>query len=178
VVADARVSLYAVAMHDQPPITIRRATPADEAALGRLGAALMRTHYSFDRDRFLAPGEHAEAGYGRFLASQLQDDDAVVLVAERDGTVIGYVYAAIEPLSWKELRDRAGFVHDVLVDADVRGAGIGARLVEAAADWLVAHDVPRVMLWTSEQNTAAQRLFARLGFRRTMIEMTREAKRL
>jgi hypothetical protein len=33
---------------------------------------------------------------------------------------------------------------------------------------------PRVMLWTAEQNDSAQRLFARLGFRRTMIEMTRE----
>ena len=37
-----------------------------------------------------------------------------------------------------------------------------------------AQGAPRVMLWTAEQNTSAQRLFARLGFRRTMIEMTRD----
>jgi hypothetical protein len=30
------------------------------------------------------------------------------------------------------------------------------------------------MLWTAEQNPAAQNLFSQLGFRRTMIEMTRE----
>jgi RimJ/RimL family protein N-acetyltransferase len=30
------------------------------------------------------------------------------------------------------------------------------------------------MLWTAEQNLAAQRLFEQAGFRRTMIEMTRE----
>jgi RimJ/RimL family protein N-acetyltransferase len=30
------------------------------------------------------------------------------------------------------------------------------------------------MLWTADQNEAAQQLFARLGFRKTMIEMTRE----
>jgi ribosomal protein S18 acetylase RimI-like enzyme len=34
--------------------------------------------------------------------------------------------------------------------------------------------MPRVLLMTAEQNASAQRLFARLGFRRTMIEMTRE----
>jgi RimJ/RimL family protein N-acetyltransferase len=34
-----------------------------------------------------------------------------------------------------------------------------------------------VMLMTAEQNPAAQRLFARLGFRRTMVEMTREIHR-
>jgi len=34
--------------------------------------------------------------------------------------------------------------------------------------------VPRVVLSTAAQKEAAQRHFARMGFRRTMIEMTRE----
>jgi RimJ/RimL family protein N-acetyltransferase len=34
--------------------------------------------------------------------------------------------------------------------------------------------VTRVVLATAEQNKAAQRLFASIGFRRTMIEMTLE----
>ena len=155
-------------------IAIRRATERDAPALGRLGAALMRVHHDFDRDRFLAPGKNPEDGYGRFLVSQLAGDDTVVLVAERAGEIVGYVYAGIEPRSWKELRDVAGFVHDVLVVESARGTGTGERLVEAAAEWLIARGVPRVMLWTAEKNGPAQRLFARLGFRRTMIEMTRE----
>lgn len=163
-------------MSDPPSVVIRPAEARDLPALGRLGAALMRAHYAFDRDRFLAPGLHPEEGYGRFLASQ-HGDDVAVLVAERDGRVVGYVYAGVEPRSWKELRDVAGFIHDVVVDETARGSGVGARLVEAAAEWLVvARGVPRVMLWTAQQNASAQRLFERLGFRRTMIEMTREAK--
>src|SRR5205085_10336049 len=117
----------------------------------------------FDQQRFLAPGPHPEEGYGRFLASQ-HGDDVAVFVAERDGRVIGYVYAGIEPRSWKELRDVAGFIHDVVVDETDRGAGIGTRLLEAAADWLVTRGVPRVMLWTAARNAPAQRLFERLGF--------------
>jgi GNAT superfamily N-acetyltransferase len=155
-------------------IAIRRATEQDAPALGRLGAELMRVHHDFDRERFLTPGENPESGYGRFLASQLASDDAVVFVAERAGEIVGYVYAGVEPRSWKELRDVAGFVHDVLVVASARGTGTGERLVEAAARWLVARGVPRVMLWTAEKNAAAQKLFERMGFRRTMIEMTRE----
>ena len=30
--------------------------------------------------------------------------------------VVGYVYAGLEPQSWKELREACGFIHDVAVD--------------------------------------------------------------
>ena len=138
---------------------------------------LVRAHHAFDSQRFLTPGPQLQQGYTHFLGTQLTEDDVAVFVAERAGAVVGYVYAGIEPRSWKELRDAAGFNHDVVVDPDVRGAGIGTRLVETAAAWLVARGVPRVMLWTAAQNHDALRLFERLGFRRTMVEMTREAPR-
>lgn len=161
-------------MPPDAPFVIRRATEQDAPALGRLGALLMQTHYSFDPQRFLAPGTGAEAGYGRFLRSQLRDDDVVVFVAEKEGAVIGYVFAGLEPLSWKELRDACGFIHDVAVDDAGRRIGIATALIEAAVDWLRSRGAPRVMLWTAEKNAAAHRLFERLGFRRTMVEMTRE----
>lgn len=153
---------------------IRRAVEADAPTLGRLGAMLMRAHYSFDSKRFLAPGTNPEVGYGRFLRSRLRDDDSVVLVAERNGVIVGYVLAGLEPLSWKELRDACGFIEDVAVEESGRRTGIATALIEAAVDWLRSRGAPRVMLWTAEQNIAAQRLFARLGFRGTMREMTRE----
>jgi GNAT superfamily N-acetyltransferase len=155
-------------------IRIRQATKDDVPALGRLGASLMRLHYAFDTQRFLAPSGNPEEGYGRFLGSQMRDADATVFVADRAGEVVGYVYAGLEPLSWKELRDAAGFIHDVVVDEAHRGGGVARALIEAASLWLKAKGAPRVMLWTAERNRAAQRLFEQAGFRRTMIEMTRE----
>jgi len=154
--------------------TIRRATNADLPALGRLGALLVRTHYAFDPDRFMAPRPNADEGYAWFLGTQLAEDDAVIFVAERDGEVLGYVYAGIEPLSWKELRDEAGFIHDIVVDEKGRRTGLAAALIQHAADWLRERGMPRAILWTADQNNAAQQLFTRLGFRRTMVEMTME----
>jgi ribosomal protein S18 acetylase RimI-like enzyme len=161
-------------MADGDSFAIRRATESDAAALGRLGALLLRAHHAFDAARFMAPGRNPEVGYGSFLVSQLSDDDVVVLVAERAGDVIGYVYAGLEPRSWKELRDACGFIHDVAVIESGRRAGVATALVEAAAEWLRSRGAPRVVLWTADRNETAQRLFDRLGFRRTMIEMTRE----
>ena len=155
-------------------IQIRPATLADLPALGTLGAQLMRVHYDFDRQRFLDPGSDPAGGYARFLGTQLQDEDATVLVAEADGRVIGYVWAAIEPLSWKELRDECGYIHDLIVGPDERTHGAGGALLDAACDWLRGRGMPRVVLWTAEKNVVAQRLFTRAAFRPTMIEMTRE----
>jgi GNAT superfamily N-acetyltransferase len=142
--------------------------------MGELGAALMRTHYTFDPLRFLEPGNGDNAGYSRFLASQLDEEGAVVFVAERQRNIVGYVYAAIEPLSWKDLRDECGFIHDLLVTETARGGGIGEALLEAAIEWLREQGMPRVVLGTAAQNERARRLFARRGFRPTMIEMTLE----
>jgi GNAT superfamily N-acetyltransferase len=161
-------------MNDPTGITIRRATEADVPSLGRLGALLIRTHYGFDRHRFLPPGSNPEAGYGRFLRSQLHGDDMAVFVAEREGVVIGYVWAGLEPISWKELRDACGFIHDIVVEEPGRRSGAATALLDAAIDWVKGKGAPRVMLWTADQNHGAQRLFERLGFRRTMVEMTRE----
>ena len=156
--------------------TIRRAIESDAAALGRLGGLLLRTHYEFDRQRFMAPGDDPESGYASFLRWQMQEEDVAIFVAEQDGQVAGYVYAGLEPQSWKELREAAGFIHDVIVDAPGRRTGIATTLVEAAAEWLKERGAPRVLLWTASPNEGAQRLFERLGFRRTMIEMTRETE--
>lgn len=155
-------------------MTIRLATPADLPALGRLGALLMRTHYDFDPQRFMSAGTDAADGYAWFLGRQLKDNDVVIYVAEQDGEVIGYVYAGIEPISWKELRDECGFIHDVVVDERGRRTGTATALIDKAVEWLRERGMPRVMLWTAEKNAGAQQLFSKLGFRRTMIEMTRE----
>lgn len=152
-------------------ITIRPAVRTDEGALGRLGAALMRQHHASDPRRFILT-ERPEDGYGRFLVSQLADPDLLVLVAERSGEIVGYVFAGIEPTSWRDLRGPCGFIHDVYVHESARRQGVAQRLVRAAIAWVHSRGLAQVVLWSKSGNDAAQRLFAKLGFRGTMIEMT------
>jgi ribosomal protein S18 acetylase RimI-like enzyme len=155
-------------------LQVRKAERRDLEAVGRLGAMLIRTHYAFDHDRFLAPVEGTEKAYASFLGHALDSRDACVFVAERDGVIVGYVFAALEPLNWKELRGPSGFIHDVAVAEEARRSGIGTKLIEAAVAWLREHGAPRVILGTAAHNTIARSLFRQLGFRETMIEMTME----
>lgn len=162
---------------DQSPAIIRRASRADVPALGRLGALLVATHHAFDAERFVAATPRTAQGYGAFLATQLALPDVVMLVAERDGEVLGYTYAAVEGHDYMSLRGPAGVLHDIVVDPAHRGDGIGKRLVDATLGALEELGAPQVVLSTAERNEAAQRMFARAGFRRTMVEMTRDITR-
>jgi ribosomal protein S18 acetylase RimI-like enzyme len=156
-------------------IVIRPATPADVPAIGRLGALLVRTHHDFDPERFIPATERTAEGYGSYLGSQLRNRDVIVLVAEEDGEVLGYTYAGIEGYDYMALRGPAGVLHDIVVDPAHRQHGVGRLLLDATLAALTAKGAPRVVLSTAERNESAQRLFAHAGFRRTMIEMTREA---
>jgi GNAT superfamily N-acetyltransferase len=155
-------------------LIIRRAEQRDLEPLGQLGALLMKLHYDFDSKRFLEPHPGAQHGYASFLGAVLDADDACIFVAEDEDEVVGYVFAALEPMSWKELRGPAGFVHDLLVRERYRRSGAGTSLMKAAIDWLREHGAPRVILGTAAKNAGAHALFRSLGFRDTMIEMTLE----
>src|SRR4051794_12070777 len=84
--------------------TIPQAREEDLHSLGRLGASLVQTHFAFDPQRFIAPESMLAEGYAYFLGHEMKNPDAVIFVAERESTVVGYVYGGIEPHSWKELR--------------------------------------------------------------------------
>jgi len=152
-------------------ITIRPATASDQEPLGRFGGALVRQHHAADPRRFIHV-ENPEAGYGRFLVSQLSNPNSQVLVAEYSGSVVGYVYADVESTNWMELRGPCGVVQDVYVDEAARHLGAGRKLMSAAIAWIRSKGRSQVVLLTKTRNEHAQHLFTALGFRKTMIEMT------
>ena len=159
-----------------PAVHVRPATPTDVPTIGRLGALLVREHHDFDPQRFIPATSRTENQYGWYLGTQLEEPNIVILVAERDGEVIGYTYSGVEGIDYMSLRGPAGVMYDIVVDPDHRQQGVGRILVDATLEALKSKGAPRVVLSTAEQNAAAQRLFDRAGFRRTMIEMTRELK--
>ena len=162
-------------MDDAPYAHVRAAERGDVAAIGRLGALLVELHHDFDARRFIAATPQTARGYGSYLGTQLAEDNIVMIVAVRDAEVLGYTYAGVEGVDYMSLRGPAGVLYDIVVDPAQRGKGIGQLLLAATLEALERMGAPRVVLSTAEQNESAQRLFARAGFRRTMVELTRES---
>jgi ribosomal protein S18 acetylase RimI-like enzyme len=156
-------------------LLVRPAAVSDAELLGRLGAALMRQHHGFDPQRFMVPPPDAEKGYASWLDKERRSKTAVVLVVEVDGEVKGYAYGRLEGRDWNMLLEPHGALHDIYVDPKARGQGAGGALLRAMLSALESKGAPRVLLNVATQNENARALFAKAGFRPTMVEMTREA---
>jgi len=159
-------------MSEEP--IIRPARRDELSAVARLAGKLVRMHHAFDAQRFFLP-DRVEEGYAWWFGREIDREDVVLLVAERAGALVGYAYGRMEERDWNQLLDACGALHDVWVEEGERRHGVARRLIEAAIAALRAKGAPRVVLHTAAANAGAQALFARLGFRATMIEMTREA---
>jgi GNAT superfamily N-acetyltransferase len=154
-------------------VIIRAAEAGDLPAVSVLAGMLVRQHHDFDPLRFmLIP--NVEAGYARFFKSQLAQSEVVILVAEREATIIGYAYARLEPRDWNNLLDACGALHDLFVSEGARRQGVARALVEAVRERLRAKGAPRLVLHTASKNATGRAFFGALGFRETMLEMTSE----
>ena|SRR6185437_14809037 len=153
--------------------TIRPARRADLPAVAHLAGKLVRMHHDHDARRFFLP-DRVEEGYAWWFGREVDREEVVLLVAARGEAVVGYAYGRLEERDWNQLLDACGALHDVWVEAAERRHGVARALVDATVAALVAKGAPRVVLHTMTANEGAQALFARLGFRRTMVEMTRE----
>ncbi len=154
------------------PARIRRATLADVTAIARLAAELVQLHHAVDPDRFFLPAG-VEQGYAWWLEREMKRRETVVLVAELDAEIVGYAYGTLEGRNWTSLLDEHAFIHDILVRQSERGAGVGQQLLSGIIAELEAAGAPRIVLQTMVNNHVAQRLFAKAGFRPTLLEMTR-----
>ncbi|MEP7762863.1 GNAT family N-acetyltransferase [Sanguibacter sp. 25GB23B1] len=137
------------------PVAIRRATSADVPAIVRLladdplGASRETPHH-------LAP---YEAAFARIDA----DPQHRLVVAERDGVVVGTLQLTILPGLSRQGATR-GLVEAVRVDSSVRGGGLGTELLAWAVEAARESGCTMVQLTTDASRTDAHRFYERLGF--------------
>jgi ribosomal protein S18 acetylase RimI-like enzyme len=134
------------------PITIRTATTADIDALAPLFEAY-RAFYEQTPDA---------AGAADYLQQRIDAADATVLLAENEGTVVGF--ALLYP-AWSSLRMAPVLqLSDLFVEPSARAQGAGRMLMEACEALGIERGAARLQLETQRTNTVAQALYTELGW--------------
>lgn len=148
-----------------PPVLVRRATPADAAAIARVNSepAVMPNLLQL-------PYPNVEALRQRLVEQDQPGRADLQLVAERDGVVVAS--AGLHPAS-VQLRRRHVMGLGISVSAAAQGQGVGTALMQALCDYADRWgQVQRIELTVFTDNTRAVRLYQRFGFR---IEGTQRA---
>lgn len=125
-----------------------------------------RWNRSRDRDRRRSPGT------GALYERPFGDADAA-----GPTDIVGFVMYGPETGSYEQSVDR-GIIENVYVHPDYRNRGIGAALLDRAERALAESGVDVIALEAMADNEAAQRLYARRGYRPHRIELEAPVERL
>ena len=90
------------------------------------------------------------------------------VVLDDSERVIGWLWLGASPAD-----PDAGFVFDIIIDADVRGQGYGRAVMVAAEEFFRAQDKLRVGLDVLGGNDVARALYESLGYRPIQTAMTK-----
>ena len=143
----------------QLPLTIRRATPDDAAAIATIQVHGHRFAYAGLLPMPASDEEWIErrtAVWRRLLAPE---HDGCAFVAERDGAAIGFV--TVGPA---EHDATIGQLFALYLEPEVIGTGVGAALCEAGVAELRARGFAAAKLWVLEENARARRFYERAGW--------------
>ena len=108
-------------------------------------------------------GRELDGSTRHALGSQLRRRAAfVLLAAEPDGRIVGHLMAQ-RTLSSFGGRESCN-IHDLYLRDEVRGRGLGRRLMNSCAEHAVALGCGRLTLEVAVENLAARGLYRSLGF--------------
>ena len=153
---------------------VRQATPEDVPALVALFQELDRMQSDW-RVFTPRPGFYDEVGLK--YREAMSTENALVLVAEDEGEIVGMAYGEVRiPSRFSD--ERALELSGVVVRTGYRGRGVGRALVQEAARFAGELGVEWVELKTFAPNQGAMAFWEGLGFTPRVVQMTQGTKAL
>jgi len=144
-------------------VVIRGAEHGDLDAVAALWEELTSLHHALD-NRFWIRADDGREKYRDWVAEGLDQDDRVLVVAEAQGQVVGFIHGMLKDTPPPLASKLTGQVTDLIVDEEHRGRGVGTRLVEAASRWFREKEAQQLMLNAAFCNRPAREFWRSMGF--------------
>lgn len=140
---------------------IRKAEPRDLEAVGNLLRQVLKLHHDGRPDLFNEEGKkYTDEELLAIFANPLTP----VLVYEKGGVVLGYVFCELQHVSSGSLRTLDSlYIDDLCVDSSARGQHIGKALYEYAVEFAKRNGCHNVTLHVWECNSGAKAFYEAMG---------------
>ncbi len=141
---------------------IRRARAEDKPALLDLWLRLVEYH------RRLTPEFPAMAGIREVIASEVrrgvQRVSSRLLVADDAARLVGFLFAEVETSNAPTTEPPSAWIHELWVEPERRGSGVGARLLREAETFFAERGVARLSVRVESANEVGRSFWERRGF--------------
>jgi len=150
-----------------------RVRPADARELDRLAElhALLVSSHGSDAGFESAPGSVAVVR--DYLARARVDPGALLLVADADTPLVGFVLVRVLERAPLFAETRRGEIEALFVRPEARRHGVGRALADAGLDWLRAQGLARAALQVATGNREGGAFWRALGFEPSMDVLER-----
>lgn len=141
-------------------MNVREATDDDIDAIRRIAERSWEVDYPAILTRETAEEAVAEWYDADSIAEAIAEGRTELLVAERDGEVVGFAHA-----TWNA-SEGAAYILRLYVHPDHRSRGVGAELLERTRKALSGYGVDRIHAMVLADNDPGNAFYERFGFER------------
>jgi ribosomal protein S18 acetylase RimI-like enzyme len=149
-------------------ITIREATESDLPTLHRFEQGVI------DAERPFIPRLKKGAVHYYDLPFMLKADHIHLVVAEKNGEVIGSGYARIEEANHYLDHPQHAYLGFMYVEPAYRGQGVNSKVVDALVQWAIQRGITESVLDVYYENGQAIKAYEKAGFSRYLITMRKQ----
>ena len=153
-------------------VTTRLARAHDVETIVELWKELMDFHQA--RDRHFTRSPNGPSVFADFVTEQLHNDDALVLVAEEAGAIVGYCLAVSETHALVFEKPRHAEIIDLFVCQSYRRRGIGERLVREVEQWFSRRGFDRIEARIATRNEVSTEFWCRIGYESYLERMFKQ----
>ncbi len=144
------------------PLSIRNAVSEDLKSIQKLNKLLVEFDSQFDET--IQPDWATSEDGIEFISERISGDDGIVLIAESENKIIGYLIGGIEEAASYRTIQLLGELEEMVVLEEFRGQKIGEKLVQEFFGWCRSKNLKRVRVEVSAPNFKGINFYHRQGF--------------
>lgn len=148
----------------QKVVIIRRALEAEIEKLVELNTylfTLSRTQFDPTMNEKWPDSENGTTYFKKVFEA---GENGIILVAEDQGTFVGYLSGAITDMPAYRVKEGYAELTDMMVTPDYQGKGIGTKLVSTFKEWCSGKSINRIGVSIFAKNNQAIEFYKKMGF--------------
>ena len=145
---------------------IRKARKEDIESIHKLDRESTKYHKKFDTDFYTISEKWWKIKKDSQLKA-IKSPTNLVLVAESDGKIVGYIWGYIETI----MKHKIGKIQELIVTSKQRGKGIGTRLIKQMLDFFKNRKSVISEIEVFVENLPTIQVYEKAGFKKREYKM-------